>query len=58
MSLLVTPHGVSMSAWLIAFNVFLIFVLMLRLYAARLQKRSFRLDDGLLIISYVSLQDN
>ena len=42
-----------MIVWLIVFNVLLVTILSLRVYAARLQKRAFRLDDGFVILAYV-----
>ena len=53
MSAFVSTRGWSMIVWLIVFNVLLITVLTLRFYAARLQQRSFRLDDGFIIVAYV-----
>ena len=53
MGAFVSPRGWSMTAWLIAFNVLLITILALRFYAARLQQRSFRLDDSFIIVAYV-----
>lgn len=49
----ISPHGWSMIAWLIVFNVLLALTLALRIYAARLLKRAFRLDDGFIIVAYV-----
>ena len=42
-----------MTIWLIVFNILLITILALRFYAARLLQRSFRLDDGFIILAYV-----
>ena len=42
-----------MIIWLIIFNILLVVILVLRFYAARLQKRSFRLDDCFVLVAYV-----
>ena len=53
MGAFVSSRGWSLIVWLIVFNVLLITILALRFYAARLLKRSFRLDDGFIMVAYV-----
>jgi hypothetical protein len=53
MSAFVSPRGWSLTAWLIVFNILVLTILALRFLAAYLHKRSFRLDDGFIIVAYV-----
>ena len=42
-----------MVTWMIFFNILPMVILALRVHAARLPQRSFRLDDGLIVVAYV-----
>ena len=49
----VSPRGWSLIVWIVTFTIFLVAILVLRLWAALIQKRSFRLDDGFILVAYV-----
>jgi hypothetical protein len=48
-----TKEGEHLLVWVIVFTVLVVLTLVGRLWAALLQRRSFRLDDGLIIFAFV-----
>ena len=53
--MLVSLEGISLVIWLVVFFTIITLILALRFEAARTKKRSIRVDDYLIIITYVSI---
>jgi hypothetical protein len=50
---MISERGKLLTIWMIVFTVLTFFTLLLRLWAARVQKRTFRLDDWFILIAFV-----
>jgi len=50
---MISERGKSLAVWMITFTVITLFTLFLRLWAARVQKRTFRMDDWFILVAFL-----